>query len=51
MKKFFGDSKDRSIELITEVLGAYESAQISFKNINHVLVSLAKNNQWESNLS
>ncbi len=33
----------KSIELITDGLGAYESALILFKNINHVVVSLGKN--------
>ncbi len=43
LEKFLGNSKDKSIELITDGLGAYESAQILFKNINHVVVSLGKN--------
>ncbi|WP_448376091.1 DDE-type integrase/transposase/recombinase [Fervidobacterium sp.] len=50
LEKFLGDSKDKSIELITDGLGAYESALILFKNINHVVVSLGKN-MCESKLS
>jgi len=52
LEKFFGNSKPKSIELITDGLGAYESAvKILFKNINHVVVSLGKNNQCESKFS
>ncbi len=43
LEKFLGNCKDKSIELITDGLGAYESALILFKNINHVVVSLGKN--------
>ena len=52
LEKFLGNCKDKSIELITDGLGAYESAvKILFKNINHVVVSLGKNNQCESKFS
>jgi len=44
LEKFFGNSKPKNIELITDGLGAYESAvKLLFKNINHVVVSLGKN--------
>ena len=52
LEKFLGNFKDKSIELITDGLGAYESAvKILFKNINHVSVSLGKNNECESKFS
>ncbi len=48
----YSKTKDKSIEFITKPLGAYESAvKILFKNINHVAVSLGKNNQCESKFS
>jgi hypothetical protein len=46
LEKFFGNSKPKNIELITDGLGAYESAVKI--NINHAVVSLGKNNQCES---
>ncbi|ANE40874.1 transposase [Fervidobacterium ngatamarikiense] len=52
LEKFFGNSKPRNIELITDGLGAYESAvKLLFRNINHVVVPLGKNNQCESKFS
>jgi transposase-like protein len=52
LEKFVGNSEPKSIELITDGLGAYESAvKLLFKNINHVVVSFGKNNQCESKFS
>jgi putative transposase len=41
LEKFFGNSKPKNIELITDGLGAYESAVKI--NINHAVISLGKN--------
>jgi transposase-like protein len=51
LEKFLGNCKDKGIELITKQLGVYESAQVLLKNVNHVVVSLGKNNECESKFS
>ncbi|WP_218117829.1 DDE-type integrase/transposase/recombinase, partial [Fervidobacterium changbaicum] len=50
LEKFFGNN-ERTIELITDGLGAYGAVKILYKNINHIVVRLGQNNQCESKFS
>jgi len=50
LEKFLGNSKDKSIELITNTPGAYESpVRTLFKNISYIVVALGRK-AYESTL-